>query len=81
MWYVTLRCFNCKLFKLVPTLADEECCPAEDEPGNFGNPFCTDGVVCCGKTGQWTCSIGDGRTFPCGRGSITKAQAGERCGT
>jgi len=43
-----------------------KCCPAESEPGKFGNPMCFEGHACCPSTGLWACSIGDGKTFPCG---------------
>lgn len=43
---------------------DPCCCDPNDEPGQFGNPICTDNYACC-PDGSWSCSIGDGRTFPC----------------
>jgi hypothetical protein len=54
-----------------------KCCDAADEPGQFGNPFCTEGAACC-PDGTWSCSIGDGKSFPCGGETITSG-FGERC--
>ena len=42
------------------------CCPAEKQPGHFGNPIAREGAVCCPTTGEWGMSIGDAKTFICG---------------
>jgi len=43
-----------------------KCCDPYKEPSKFGNPMCFEGHACCPSTGLWACSIGDGKTFPCG---------------
>jgi hypothetical protein len=53
------------------------CCDAKTEPGEFGNPFCFEGHACC-PDGTWSCSIGDGKTFPCG-GGLSTGPFGDAC--
>eukprot|EP00494_Astrolonche_serrata_P003076 UN03082 len=58
----------CHAFVAGVDLADSDepcykCCKIDEEPGQFLNPICIEGHVCC-KTGEWECGIGDG-TFPC----------------
>ena len=48
-----------------------KCCDPNLEPGQNGNPFCFEGHQCC-PDGEWSCSIGDGKTFPCGGDLITE---------
>lgn len=56
-----------------------KCCDPRKEPGYDGNPICTEGHACCQETGEWTCSIGDAKTFPC-NGKLTTGPFGEACG-
>eukprot|EP01084_Bolivina_argentea_P237756 399483_1 len=49
---------------LVPNI--NKCCDPNDKPGFNGNPICFEGAACC-PDGTWSCSIGDGHTFPCGK--------------
>jgi hypothetical protein len=60
-----------------PNLAESKCCDAAKEPGQNGNPFCIEGAACC-PDGTWSCSIGDGVSFPCGGKTITSG-FGEVC--
>ena len=42
------------------------CCDPALQPGIEGGIVCRgEGIACC-PDGNWACSIGDGRTFPCG---------------
>lgn len=54
------------------------CCDPLLEPGKFGNPFATDGYICC-QNGQWGGGIGDG-SYACSDESGPEAQ-GEVCPT
>ena len=54
-----------------------ECCDPTTEPGVGGNPICFEGHACC-PDGTWSCSIGDGKTFPCS-GELTQGPFGEAC--
>ena len=51
--------------------ASDKCCDPRKEPGMFGNPPFFEGHRCCGVTGEWVGSIGDGKTFFCGKQLIT----------
>lgn len=53
------------------------CCDPRLEPGSNGNPFCLEGHACC-PNGSWSCSIGDGRTFPCGNELLVNPE-GKAC--
>ena len=55
-----------------------KCCDRASEPGMFGNPICREGHACC-PDGTWSCSIGDGKTFPCGNVNIVNPN-GAVCG-
>jgi hypothetical protein len=59
---------NCK-FKPCPK-KEPKCCDPLTQPGFGSNPICFEGAQCC-PDGQWSCSIGDGRSFPCGGEIIT----------
>ena len=48
-----------------PECTPEKCCDPAKEPGVGGNKPCFEGHSCCPITGEWQCSIGDGKTFPC----------------
>lgn len=54
-----------------------KCCDPLEQPGAFGNPFCIEGAACC-PDGTWSCSIGDGRTFPC-EGGLIDSGFGQAC--
>jgi len=56
------------------------CCEPLKEPGTNGNLICTDGHACCPE-GVWSCSIGDGITFPCDNGDLIENPTGEVCTT
>lgn len=56
---------------------DGPCCNPLLAPGRFGNPICREGSACC-PDGTWACSIGDGRTFPCG-GQQVQNPSGRVC--
>ena len=56
------------------------CCDPTTEPGVNGTAVCFEGHACCKATGQWGCSIGDGDTFPCGDGTISKSENPEEFG-
>jgi hypothetical protein len=70
------RCEPCDP-NLPPPSSSPTCCNPLKEPGQFDNPFCFEGVVCC-PDGSWSCSIGDGVSFPCG-GEIITDGFGEVC--
>lgn len=42
-----------------------ECCDAEKEPGQNGNPNCIEGHACCPVNGDWVCAQGDTLLFDC----------------
>jgi hypothetical protein len=60
---------------------ERQCCDPMQSPG-FGSDFggCKgEGFRCC-PDGQWSCSIGDGKTFPCG-GELVTTGFSEPCNT
>jgi len=57
--------------------APDACCDPLKEPGKFSNPICFEGSQCC-RTGEWACSIGDGKTFSC-NGQLTTGPFGVAC--
>lgn len=54
-----------------PCPTPTECCDPNGRPGFGSNPICFEGTQCC-PDGQWSCSIGDGKSFPCGGEIITE---------
>jgi len=62
----------------VPTAAPTACCDPLTEPGQHQNPLCLEGHACCPDSGEWSCSIGDGKTFICG-GQQTTGPFGSTC--
>ena len=55
------------------------CCDRHKEPGKYGNPPSFEGHQCCPVTGEWTFSIGVGKTFPCPSGSLSTGPWGKAC--
>jgi hypothetical protein len=55
------------------------CCDTATEPGQNNNQICKEGYACC-PDGTWSCSIGDGKTFPCG-GVLVENPVGTVCDT
>ncbi|MEZ4266884.1 MAG: Kazal-type serine protease inhibitor domain-containing protein [Myxococcota bacterium] len=53
------------------------CCDKAKAPGVNGASGCKENYACC-PDGTWACSIGDGKTFPCG-GELTQGPFGEVC--
>jgi len=59
------------------SVVEVKCCDPNLEPGQNGNRFCSEGHQCC-PDGKWSCSIGDGETFPCGGDHISEG-FGKKC--
>jgi hypothetical protein len=61
-----------------PPPPPSKCCDPFEKPG-FGTnpPGCKEGFECCPE-GNWSCSIGDGTSFPCG-GVIINTGFGKQC--
>lgn len=59
--------------------SEPKCCDPREQPGTNGFPLCKENYACCPLTGEWVCSIGDGKTFPCDGSLISGDELGEAC--